>query len=125
MYSEKILDHFLYPRNLGYIPDHDGQGRMGDPTCGDYLHIYIKVANNSIEDIKFEIMGCPAAIATSSALTELAKGKTLDEAIKITDHDVIRALGGLPDPKVHCSNLGAGALHLAIEDYLEKTKNKR
>ncbi|NLX90571.1 MAG: iron-sulfur cluster assembly scaffold protein [Firmicutes bacterium] len=125
MYSEKVLEHFLNPKNLGYILEPDGVGKMGDPSCGDYLHIYIKVKDNRIADIKFEILGCPAAIATSSVLTELAEGKTLDEALKITDDDVVKALGGLPDPKVHCSNLGAEALHRAVEDYLDKVKFKK
>ncbi|HHT47304.1 MAG TPA: iron-sulfur cluster assembly scaffold protein [Firmicutes bacterium] len=117
MYNENIIDHFLNPRNAGRISDPDGVGTQGDPSCGDYLRIFIKVKNNLISDIKFEIFGCPAAIATSSALTELAKGKTIDEALKITDADIITFLGGLPDPKIHCSNLGAGALRLAILDY--------
>ncbi|MDO9535041.1 MAG: iron-sulfur cluster assembly scaffold protein [Bacillota bacterium] len=117
MYSDRVIEHFLNPRNAGYISNPDGVGIIGDPSCGDYLRIYIIVKDNRISDIKFEIFGCPAAIATSSVLTELAKGKTLEEALKITDLDVIRNLGGLPDPKVHCSNLGAGALHEAIQDY--------
>ena len=117
MYSDKVLEHFLNPKNVGYLSNPDGVGTFGDPACGDFLRIYINVKDNCISDIKFEILGCPAAIATSSILTELAKGKTLDEASKITDLDVLRALGGLPDPKIHCSNLGAGALHQAIRDY--------
>lgn len=125
MYNNKVIEHFLNPRNAGYIPDPDGVGTVGDPSCGDYLRIYIKVKDNRISDIKFEIFGCPAAIATSSVLTELAKGKTLNEALKITDVDVIRALGGLPDPKIHCSNLGAGALHHAIEDYIKRLREGR
>lgn len=117
MYTDRVIEHFLNPKNAGYISNPDGTGMIGDPSCGDYLRIYIIVKDNRIFDIKFEILGCPAAIATSSALTELAKGKTLEEALKITDLDVVRDLGGLPDPKVHCSNLGAAALHLAIQDY--------
>lgn len=123
LYSDRVIEHFINPRNAGYIPNPDGVGTMGDPSCGDYLRIYINVKDNCISDIKFEIMGCPAAIATSSVLTELAKGKNLDEALKITDLDVLRALGGLPDPKVHCSNLGAGALHQAIQDYKKRLQN--
>ncbi len=125
LYSDRVIEHFLNPRNAGYIPEADGVGTMGDPSCGDYLRIYISVKDNSISDIKFEIIGCPAAIATSSVLTELAKGKALDEALKITDLDVLKALGGLPDPKVHCSNLGAGALHQAIQDYKNRLEEKR
>ncbi len=121
MYSDAVIEHFLNPRNAGYIPNADGVGIMGDPSCGDYLRIYISVKDDVISDIKFEIFGCPAAIATSSILTELAKGKALDEALKITDLDVLKVLGGLlPDPKVHCSNLGAGALHEAIQDYKKR-----
>lgn len=117
MYTDKVIEHFLNPRNVGRIADPDGVGTLGDPSCGDYLRIYIKVNDNRIVDIKFEIFGCPAAIATSSVLTELAKGKTLEEALEITDLEIVRALGGLPDPKIHCSNLGAAALHRAILDY--------
>lgn len=124
-YSDMVIDHFINPRNAGYIPDPDGVGIMGDPSCGDFLRIYISVKDNRIADIKFEIFGCPAAIATSSILTELAKGKNLDEALKLTDMDVVRALGGLPDPKVHCSNLGAGALHEAIHDYKKRLEEKK
>lgn len=120
MYNDNVIEHFLNPRNAGYISYPDGIGLQGDPSCGDYLRIYIKVKKNRIADIKFEIYGCPAAIATSSALTELAKGKTLEEALKITDADIITFLGGIPDPKVHCSNLGAGALQLAIQDYQDR-----
>ena len=124
LYSDMVIDHFLNPRNAGYIPDADGEGTMGDPSCGDYLRIYISVKKNCISDIKFEIIGCAAAIATSSILTELAKGKTIDEASEITDMDVVKALGGLPDPKVHCSNLGAGALHDAILDYKKRLQKE-
>jgi len=119
VYSEKVIEHFLNPRNVGKIDDADGVGTLGDASCGDQLRIYIKVRNNRIYDIKFEIFGCPAAIATSSVLTELAKGKTLEEAQKITDMDVVKALGELPDSKMHCSNLGAEALHKAVYDYME------
>ncbi|HHP51640.1 MAG TPA: iron-sulfur cluster assembly scaffold protein [Moorella mulderi] len=120
MYGERVLDHFLNPRNAGIIPDADGVGQVGDPRCGDYLRIFIKVKDNRIEDIKFQVFGCPAAIATSSMLTEMAKGKTLEEALAITDEDVAGALGGLPDFKLHCSNLGATALHKAVKDYLRR-----
>lgn len=120
MYTEKVIDHFINPRNTGSIAKPDGVGTVGDPSCGDHLRIYICVKDNCISEIKFEIFGCPAAIATSSVLTELAKGKNIEEALKITDDDVIRALGGLPGPKVHCSNLGANALHQAIENYKKR-----
>jgi nitrogen fixation protein NifU and related proteins len=121
VYTDRVIEHFLKPRNTGCIPDPDGVGYIGDTSCGDYLRIYITVQDNRIFDIKYEIFGCPAAIAASSMLTVLAKGKTIEEALQITDLDVVRALGGLPDPKVHCSNLGAGALHEAIHDYYKKT----
>ncbi len=117
MYGDLVIEHFLKPHNVGIIDDADGVGSIGDPYCGDYLKIYIKVKDESIADIKFQVYGCPAAIATSSILTDMAKGKTLDEALKITDSDVVVALGGLPDQKIHCSNLGASALHEAINKY--------
>ncbi|MBC7341875.1 MAG: iron-sulfur cluster assembly scaffold protein [Clostridia bacterium] len=123
MYSQKILEHFINPHNVGEIPDADGVGLVGDPSCGDYLKIYIKVDDGVLTDVKFQVFGCPAAIATSSILTDLAKGLKLEEALKLTDMDIIVALGGLPDPKIHCSNLGAEALHKAIEDYLAKSSN--
>lgn len=121
MYSDILIEHFLNPRNAGSLARPDGVGTMGDPDCGDFLRVYIKVEDSRISDIKFEISGCPAAIATSSVLTELAMGESLEEALNICDIDIIKAIGGLPDPKVHCSNLGAGALHEAIRNYLEKT----
>lgn len=123
IYSQKILEHFINPHNVGEIPDADGVGLVGDPSCGDYLKIYIKVDDGVLTDVKFQVFGCPAAIATSSILTDLAKGLKLEEALKLTDMDIIVALGGLPDPKIHCSNLGAEALHKAIEDYLAKSSN--
>ncbi|MGB9660917.1 MAG: iron-sulfur cluster assembly scaffold protein [Moorellaceae bacterium] len=125
MYNNSVLEHFLNPHNVGSLPDADGIGMIGDPDCGDYLKIYIKVHKGILTDVKFEIFGCPAAIATSSVLTDLAKGKTIDEALKITDADIIRALGGLPDPKIHCSNLGAEALRKAIEDYRTKQATEK
>ena len=124
MYSDKVMDHFKNPRNTGEIPDADGVGTVGNPTCGDLMTIYIKVKENRIEDIKFKTFGCGAAIATSSMTTELAKGKTLDEAMKITRASVAESLGGLPKVKMHCSNLAADALHAAIEDYKEKKEKK-
>ena len=117
MYSEKVLDHFRNPRNVGEIEDADGVGTVGNPVCGDMMSIYIKVENDHIKDIKFKTFGCGAAIATTSMTTELAKGKTLDEALKITREEVADELGGLPPVKMHCSNLAADALHEAINDY--------
>jgi nitrogen fixation NifU-like protein len=120
MYSEKVLDHFRSPRNVGEIEDADGVGTVGNPVCGDMMSIYIKVKDDRIEDIKFKTFGCGAAIATTSMTTELAKGKTLDEAMKITRGQVAEELGGLPPVKMHCSNLAADALHEAIKDYKKK-----
>ena len=120
MYSEKVMDHFRNPRNVGEIPDADGIGTVGNPVCGDMMTVHIKVKDNRIADIKFKTFGCGAAVATSSMVTELAKGKTLDEAMKITRADVAEHLGGLPPIKMHCSNLAADALHSAIDDYRKK-----
>ena len=124
MYSDKVMDHFRNPRNMGEIPDADGVGTVGNPVCGDLMNIYIKVKDNRIVDIKFKTFGCGAAVATSSMTTELAKGKTLEEAMKITRGDVAESLGGLPPIKMHCSNLAADGLHAAIEDYSKKLKEK-
>lgn len=121
MYSEKVMEHFRNPRNVGEIPDADGVGTVGNPVCGDLMTVYIKVKDDRIEDVKFKTFGCGAAVATSSMVTELAKGKTLDEAKKITRNDVAENLGGLPPVKMHCSNLAADALRAAIEDYRKKT----
>jgi len=120
LYSEKVMDHFRNPRNVGEIPDADGVGTVGNPVCGDMMTVHIKVKDNRIADIKFKTFGCGAAVATSSMVTELAKGKTLDEAMKITRADVAEHLGGLPPIKMHCSNLAADALHSAIDDYRKK-----
>jgi len=126
VYSEKVMEHFRNPRNVGEIPDADGVGTVGNPVCGDMMTIYIKVKDNRIADIKFKTFGCGAAVATSSMITELAKGKTLDEAMKITRKDVADSLGGLPTIKMHCSNLAADALHEAIKDYQKKQEaNKK
>jgi len=122
MYSKKVMEHFLNPRNMGKIDDPDGVGTAGNPICGDTMTIYIKVKNNRIVDIKFQTFGCAAAIATSSMITELAKGKTIEEAEKITRDDVADALEGLPPIKMHCSNLAADALKAAIEDYKKRKK---
>jgi nitrogen fixation NifU-like protein len=120
MYTEKVMEHFRNPHNMGEIPNADGVGTVGNPVCGDLMTIYIKVKDNRIEDIKFKTFGCGAAIATSSMITELAKGKTLEEAMKISRGDVADSLGGLPPIKMHCSNLAADGLHAAIQDYLKK-----
>lgn len=120
MYSEKVMDHFRTPRNMGEIPDADGVGTVGNPVCGDMMNIYIKVKDDVITDVKFKTFGCGAAIATSSMITELAKGKTIDEALKITRQDVADSLDGLPPVKMHCSNLAADGLHEAIKDYQAK-----
>lgn len=120
MYSEKVMDHFRNPRNVGEIQDADGVGTVGNPVCGDVMAIYIKVKDNHIDEIKFKTFGCGAAIATSSMITELAKGKSLDEALKITRNDVADLLDGLPPIKMHCSNLAADALHEAVKDYRKR-----
>jgi len=117
-YSDKVLEHFRNPRNIGVLDDPDGVGEFGDPGCGDTFWVYIRVGGGRIQDIRFQIQGCPSAIACGSVLTEMAKGRTLDEALRIRNEDVLVALGGLPDPKEHCSNLGAEALHRAVYDYL-------
>lgn len=125
LYSKKVIEHFTRPHNQGKIKNADGIGTVGNPICGDIMKLYIKVSKNKkgdkfIDDIKFETLGCGAAIATSSMITDLAKGKTLDEAEKITRQDVAEELEGLPPIKMHCSNLAADALHKAIEDYKSK-----
>ena len=124
MYSEKVMDHFMKPRNVGEISDADGVGTVGNPVCGDLMTMYIKVKDNKIVDVKFKTFGCGAAIATSSMTTELALGKTIDEALKISRGDVAENLGGLPPIKMHCSNLAADALHEAIKDYQKKQTKK-
>jgi nitrogen fixation protein NifU and related proteins len=124
MYTEKVMDHFQNPRNVGEIPDADGVGTEGNPVCGDLMTIYIKVKDNIITDIKFKTFGCGAAIATSSMITEMAVGKTIEEALKITRNDVADELDGLPPIKMHCSNLAADALKTAIEDYKKKQAEK-
>ncbi len=123
-YSEKVMEHFANPRNVGEIKDADGIGKVGNPVCGDLMWIYIKMKDDRLEDVKFKTFGCGAAIATSSMITEMAKGKTLEEALKITRNDVAEALEGLPPVKMHCSNLAADGLHAAIKDYLERSGKK-
>ena len=121
MYSEKVVEHFTNPRNMGEMEDADAVGKVGNPTCGDLIWIYIKVKDDIITEVKFKTFGCAAAIATSSMVTELTKGKTLKEAYQITRNDVADSLEGLPPIKMHCSNLAADGLHKAIEEYLQKT----
>jgi nitrogen fixation protein NifU and related proteins len=123
MYSKTVMEHFKNPRNVGEIKDADGIGKVGNPVCGDVMWVYIKVKNNKITNIKFKTFGCVSAIATTSMLTEIAKGKTLEQAEKITRDDVAKALGGLPSIKMHCSNLAADALKKAIENYRKKDNN--
>ena len=122
VYSEKVMEHFMNPRNVGEIENADGIGEVGNPVCGDMMTFYIKVKDNHLEDVKFKTFGCGAAIAVSSMVSEMAKGKSLDEVMKITPRDVANELEGLPKQKFHCSNLGSQALHKAIEDYRSKKK---
>jgi len=120
IYSDKVMDHFMNPRNVGEIKDADGIGEEGNPVCGDMMTFYIKVKDNRLEDVKFQTFGCGAAVAVSSMVSEMAKGKTLEEAVKITPSLVAQQLEGLPKNKYHCSNLGAQALRRAIRDYAQK-----
>jgi len=120
MYSDKVMDHFSNPRNVGEIENADGVGEVGNASCGDIMKIFLKVEDNIIRDIKFKTFGCGAAIATSSMVTEMAMGKTLEEAMELTNAAVAEALDGLPTQKMHCSNLAADALHEAIKNYMEK-----
>ncbi len=120
MYTDKVMDHFKNPRNQGTMENPDAFAQVGNPVCGDIMKIYLTVKDNIIEDIKFETLGCVAAIANSSITTEMAKGKTLDEALKITKDDLVEELGGLPPSKVHCSMLALDALHEAIKKYQEE-----
>lgn len=120
LYSEKVMDHFLNPRNVGEIPDADGVGNVGNPVCGDILRLYLKIKDGKIVDVKFKTFGCGAAIATSSMVTELVKGKSIEEALMISNQAVAEALGGLPPVKMHCSVLAEEALKSAIEDYRKK-----
>ncbi len=119
MYSEKVMDHFENPRNVGEIPDANGVGTVGNSKCGDIMRMYLKVENGIIEDVKFKTFGCGAAIATSSMATEMVKGKTLKEALALTNKAVAEALDGLPPVKMHCSLLAEEAIHAAVEDYLK------
>ena len=117
MYSKEVIKHFKDPKNMGFMKDPDGVGEIGNPKCGDILKLYIKVKDNKIKDIKFETLGCAVAIAVSSVITEMAKNKTLEDAIKVTEEDIAKKLGGLPLFKMHCSNLAAQALKKAIKNY--------
>ncbi len=121
MYSKKVMDHFRYPRNVGKMENPDGVGRVGDPQCGDEMIIYIKVENNIIKDVSFETYGCAAAISSSSMTTEMMKGKTIEEVLKITNKQVADNLGGLPANKMHCSVLAEDGIRAAIEDYRKKS----
>ncbi|ACL69645.1 Fe-S cluster assembly scaffold protein NifU [Halothermothrix orenii] len=120
MYSEKVMEHFNNPRNVGEIKDADAVGEVGNPVCGDIIKLYLKIKDDTIEDIKFKTFGCGAAVATSSMVTELVKGKKIDEALKVSKETVAEALDGLPSNKMHCSNLAADALHKAIKSYNKK-----
>jgi nitrogen fixation NifU-like protein len=122
IYSDKVMDHFQNPRNVGTMEDSDGMGQVGNPVCGDMMTFYIKVKDNRIADVKFQTFGCGAAIAVSSMVSEMAIGKTIEEALQISNQSVAEELGGLPKNKMHCSNLGADALHKAIENYQERQK---
>lgn len=125
MYSEKVMDHFSNPRNVGEVGTPSGTGMVGNPACGDIMKLTIKVENDVITDVKFKTFGCGAAIATSSMVTELVKGKGLDDAEKVSNNTVAEALDGLPPVKMHCSNLAADALHAAIEDYKKKKQQEQ
>lgn len=124
MYSDKVMDHFTNPRNVGEIENASGVGEVGNAKCGDIMKIYLDIEDNRIKDVKFKTFGCGAAIATSSMVTELVMGKTLEEALAITNEAVAEALDGLPPVKMHCSNLAADAMHAAIQDYLNKQKEQ-
>jgi nitrogen fixation NifU-like protein len=125
MYSELVMKHFADPQNVGVIEDADGVGKIGNPTCGDVMEMFIKVKDDRVEDVKFRTFGCGAAIATSSIATEMIKGKPLDEAVKLSNKAVADALGGLPAQKMHCSNLAADAVRAAIEDYWSRRKGTK
>jgi len=125
MYSKKVMDHFMKPRNVGEIKDADGVGEVGNPVCGDVMTFYVRVKNGIITDVRFKTFGCGAAIAVSSIVSEMAKGKTVEEAMNITNESVVDELGGLPPLKLHCSNLGADALRKALGNYLAKKKEKK
>jgi nitrogen fixation protein NifU and related proteins len=126
LYLDPVIDHFLHPRNVGEIEDPDGVGIVGDPECGDCFKVWIRVKDNVLTEVKYKVFGCPAAVATCSMMSELATGRTLDEAYELENLDIMHALGGLPEPKEHCSNHAATALHRAIDDFVfRKDKSKR
>lgn len=125
MYNETVIEHFTNPRNVGEIEDADGVGEVGSPQCGDIMKIFLKVEDNIIKDIKFKTFGCASAIASSSIMTEMVKGRTIEEALALTNKDVVDALGGLPPAKVHCSVLAEQAIRAAIEDYRAKKEETR
>lgn len=125
LYSEKVMDHFRNPRNVGVIEDADGIGEVGNAKCGDIMKMYLKIEDDKIEDVKFETFGCGSAIASSSMATELIKGQPVSEAMKLTNKAVAEALDGLPDYKMHCSVLAEEAIRNALEDYYSKHPNKR
>jgi nitrogen fixation NifU-like protein len=125
MYSELVMKHFADPQNVGVIEDADGVGKVGNPMCGDVMEMFIKVKDDRVEDVKFRTFGCGAAIATSSIATEMIKGKSLDEAVQLSNKAVADALGGLPAQKMHCSNLAADAVRAAIDDYWSKQKDAK
>ena len=120
MYSEKVVEFFMHPRNVGRLDPADGVGEVGNPRCGDVMKIYIQVRDNRIDDIRFETFGCAAATATSSMITEMVKGKTLEEALEVSNEDVLDALGGLPPEKIHCSLLAEEGIRAAVEDYRKR-----
>lgn len=123
-YTEKVMDHFMNPHNVGVIENPDGYGKVGNPSCGDIMEIFLKIDNNIITDVKFRTFGCASAIASSSVSTDLVLGKTVEEALQITNKKVVEALGGLPAVKMHCSVLAEEAIKLAIEDYIAKQEKK-
>jgi nitrogen fixation NifU-like protein len=122
VYSDKVIEHFQNPHNVGEITDSDGVGKVGSPVCGDMMEVYIKVKDGRLEDVKYKTFGCGAAVASGSMGTEMVKGKTIEEAMKLTNMQVAEALDGLPEEKLHCSNLAADGIRAAIEDYLSRSK---
>jgi len=125
VYNETLMDHFMHPRNIGEIENADAMAEVGDPACGDFIRVYIRVEGEKISVFKFLTQGCPGAISTSSIATELATGKTIEEALRLTDNDVIEAAGGIPARKAHCSLLAIRGLHQAIQNYLEKQREAK
>ena len=121
-YSEKVIEHFRNPKNAGIIDNADGIGEAGDAECGDFLRVFVRIKDKMIQDVKYQIHGCPASIACASAMTELVAGRAIDDAVLISEEDIIKALDGLPEHKQHCSNLGAAAFKRAVLDYWEKSK---